>query len=621
LESQGQFYPRARTELVMPVLPDELGEEESGFERRSILDGYEFGEKIGEGGMASVFKGMQLSLRRPVAIKMLNQQMAKHSQVYEAFEREAVIIARLNHPNIIHVIDRGIRYHGNSEQGQPFFIMEFIDGIDLARLMSEGQLPLQKKLDICVQICKALSYAHKNGVIHRDVKPGNIIVDQDFNVKVLDFGIALFFESKSPGDDSATTPNAVGLQDGSERDVMGTLNYMAPELNASAAKATALSDIYSLGVIMYELFAGQLPNQAQRLKAPKDTPLPNTVAPLIMRCLSPETDKRPRSMIDLHDQLLVLLRGSHLDKKRVQRANDSINNKKTFSLLDIIREQADSAVYLFIEKNSGNQFVVKKSSGHDQGLDTGKQLSQLSHRNIVRVHGVSKNERAYIVVMDYQRGGSLQERLAKPFTLATFLPVARQLLNALAFSHKHHIIHGNLRPSNILFDENDVVKVSDFGLSHHVDNNQNNKAQQFAAAFAVKDEPSCPQGDLYACGVIFHLMLLGALPRHNNGQLQVGRAFKRLPENLQTVLFGLLVQQLPSRYKDATTVLRDLEVFSNAMPTQVWTPTEPVVEQKNTGRKKKVLLLLLVVLLALVAGNVGFLTYVENIWSLNNLLR
>ena len=576
--------------------------ENSGF----LLDGYAIGEQIGEGGMATVYRGTQLSLLRPVAIKMLNQHMAKHSQVYEAFEREAVIIARLNHPNIIHVIDRGIRPAAKSDHGQPFFIMEYVDGIDLARLMTEGQLPLQKKLDICVQICKALSYAHKNSVIHRDVKPGNILVDQDFNVKVLDFGIALFYgSSQSIGTTQNTSADSIPPPqthaDSNDRSVMGTLNYMAPELNASAAKATALSDIYSLGVIMFELFAGHLPSQAQRLKPHRETPLPASVAPLIMRCLSPEPEKRPRSMIDLHDQLLVLLRGSHLDKKRVKRANDSINNRKTFSLLDIIREDGNSAVYLFIERNSGNQIIVKKTAGDYCGFETGKQLSQLSHRNIVRVHGTSKNERAFIVVMDYQRGGSLQERLAQPYGIDKFIPVARQILSALAFVHRHHIIHGNLRPSNILFDENDVVKVSDFGLNHHDSGQQNTKQQAPARVFAVNNEPLCPQSDLYACGVIFHLMLLGALPRHQNGQLQTGRAFRRLPDVLQAVLKGLLVQQLASRYRDANTVIQELEKQSQYMPTQVWN-TEVTLATGVTNKRARKGVLLLLLLAAVLIG-------------------
>jgi serine/threonine-protein kinase len=612
---QGQALPFTNT----PFSPVQADDMETSPAHTSILDGYEFGEKIGEGGMAAVYRGQQLSLRRPVAIKMLNQQMAKHSQVYEAFEREAVIIARLNHPNIIHVIDRGITHLGNGGQGRPFFIMEFIDGIDLARLIQEGHLPLQKKIEICLQICKALSYAHKNGVIHRDVKPGNVIVDEDFNVKVLDFGIALFYQDENvhrdefrrhdnPGKHgSQAQPNhALGLQDGSERDVMGTFNYMAPELNASAAQATALSDIYSLGVIMYELFAGHLPSHSQRLQAPKETPLPASVASLVMRCLSPEPQKRPRSMIELHDQLLVLLRGAHLDKQRVKRANDSINNRKTFSLLDIIREQTDSAVYLFIEKHSGHQFVVKKTTGDYSGFETGQHLAQLSHRNIVRVHGTSKNERAFIVVTDYQRGGSLQERLVQAYKVENFLLVARQICRGLAFAHQHNIVHGNLRPSNILFDENDVVKVGDFGLSHHVESSQSSKAQALATAFSVKDEPHCPQKDLYACGVIFHLMLLSALPRFHNDELQTGRAFKRLPEDLQHLLQNLLQRNLVQRYKNVQQILADFEKLSDAMPTQVWSKAPKPGMFMPANNKKKVLLLLLCVLLTLLAANAGF---------------
>lgn len=613
--------------------PPSLKKTEPGIAATVELAGYEFGEKIGEGGMATVYRGHQLSLERPVAIKMLNQQMAKHSQVYEAFEREAVIIARLNHPNIIHVIDRGIASANHDADGRPYFIMEYIDGIDLARLIAEGQLPLQKKIEICLQICKALSYAHKNGVIHRDVKPGNVLVDEDFNVKVLDFGIALFYGGEGYGgetyagesypgenydnrafDGNKNSAGAEGMQDGSERDVMGTFNYMAPELNASAAKATASSDIYSLGVIMYELFAGQLPSHSQRTKPAKETPLPSSVAALVMRCLSPEPDKRPRSMVDLHDQLLVLLRGAHLDKKQVKRANDSINNRKTFSLLDIIREGDESAVYLFIEKHSGQQFVVKKSSGNDQGLEVGRRLAQLSHRNIIRVHGTSKNERTAIVVMDYQRGGSLQDRLVQTVELNKFSLIARQICNGLTYAHRHHVVHGNLRPSNILFDENDVVKLSDFGLPHHHQANLSSKAQLLDGAFSVAGEPLCPQSDLYALGVIFHLMLLGVPPRFHNEVLQVGRAFKRLPEALQALLQGLLQRKVTDRYRDVQEVVSKLEQLSDSMPTQVWAQkSAPTAGQQRPNNRRLLLLFMLFLVTVMAAANAGVIALWEGI--------
>lgn len=584
------------------------------------LPGYEFTERIGEGGMATVFKGRQLSLDRSVAIKVLNQQMCKHDQVYEAFEREAVIIARLNHPNIIHVIDRGITEHGT-----PFFIMEYVDGVDLSTLMREGQLPLQKKIEICLQICKALSYAHKNGVIHRDVKPANVLVDSELNAKVLDFGIALFYQDESYEDDS-------GIQDGSERDIMGTYNYMAPELSASAAKATFKSDIYSLGVIMYELFAGVLPTQQQRLKPPKDSGLPDSVADLVMSCLSPKPDKRPRSMIDIYERLLLLLHGSHLNKQQIKRANDSVNNRKTFSLLDVVRESSDSAVYLFIEKNSGHQFIVKKTVGRFDGFEAGKRLAKISHPHIARVHGASKNDRAFIVVMDYLRGGSLQERLLRPYDFAEFLRLARQLCQGLLYAHSQQLLHGNLRSNNILFDDNNNIKIADFGMLQHLGTEDDdvselsgdskgksaNKKKQKNNEFNYRlpQEPLCPQSDIYALGVIFYLMLIGALPRFHNDELQLGRAFKRLPQEIQALLQHMLKRNVTERPRHLKEVIAVFDQYSTDMPTQVWSTggdiSGKLSDAAKQARRKKLLAFLLVLLVCVVSVNAGILLYVRD---------
>jgi len=197
-------------------------------DRQVNLDGYSGLSKIGEGGMAFIYRGIQDSLDRPVAIKILTNELEDHDEARHRFERESVIIARLNHPNIIHVIDRGI-----NTDGLPYFVMEYIDGLDLSNAVQAMQLDHYNKMSIIIQLLKVLSYAHKNNVIHRDIKPDNILLDEDCNIKILGFGIAQFYDEKS----QITERTLHGT-------VMGTYNYMPPEQRSSAGNVTAKSDIY-----------------------------------------------------------------------------------------------------------------------------------------------------------------------------------------------------------------------------------------------------------------------------------------------------------------------------------------------------------------------------------------
>jgi len=567
------------------------------------LAGYKFGQVIGEGGMATVFRGQQLSLSRPVAIKVLNQQLAKHSQVREAFERESLIIARLNHPNIIQVIDRGV-----TEENSPYFVMEYVDGVDLVTLIRQGQLPLARKISICLQICKALAYAHKNGVIHRDIKPGNVIVDRDYNVKVLDFGIAQF----NPVEGEQGTAVMGG---GSEQDVMGTLAYMAPELHHSFARANEKSDIYSLGRVMFELFAGFLPITIDKPLAHYGEEVSKPLDRLVMACVAEDVDRRPNSVQEVHDVLLQSLHGAHLDKAQVQRAQESVN-QKSFRLLDVLRENEFGAVYLFREKTSGRQLIVKKHSGCFDGYTTGKRLAGLTHSNLVKVHGVSKNPRAFIVVMDYLPGGSLQERLVRPFPVNDFLPIARQVCAGLIYAHRNHTVHGNLRASNVLFDERGVAQITDFGLREHYSDdrrapNGGDSVGRKKNWYSLPDEPVTVQKDVYACGVIFYQMLMGDLPNWHKGRLQAGRTFKRLPAELQAVLVRMLEPDPDKRFGAMAQVAASLDELSDNMATQVWPKALTVAEeapvQPGKTRKLKVLWLLLLALAVLVAVNAGML--------------
>jgi predicted Ser/Thr protein kinase len=197
---------------------------------------------LGKGGMGAVYKARQPALDRFVALKLLPPQADAGAGFAERFNREARALARLSHPNIVAVHEFG------QLNGQHYFVMEFVDGVNLRQLQRSGRLSAREALQIVPQICDALQYAHDEGVVHRDIKPENVLVDRKGRVKIADFGLA-----KILGREATDRPLT------GEGQVMGTPHYMAPEQVEHPLEVDHRADIYSLGVVFYEMLTGELP--------------------------------------------------------------------------------------------------------------------------------------------------------------------------------------------------------------------------------------------------------------------------------------------------------------------------------------------------------------------------
>ncbi|HUT45822.1 MAG TPA: serine/threonine-protein kinase [Sedimentisphaerales bacterium] len=202
-------------------------------------------ELLGQGGMGVVYKARQQQLDRLVALKILPPQIGRTEAFAERFTREARSLARLSHPRIVMIYD-----FGHTEAGLYYFIMEFVDGTDLRRVIQAGELSASEALTIIPQICEALQYAHEEGIVHRDIKPENILLNRKGQVRIADFGLAKLLDRPATGPTSMLTK--VGQQ-------MGTPHYMAPEQIEHPSEVDHRADIYSLGVVFYEMLTGELP--------------------------------------------------------------------------------------------------------------------------------------------------------------------------------------------------------------------------------------------------------------------------------------------------------------------------------------------------------------------------
>jgi eukaryotic-like serine/threonine-protein kinase len=255
-----------------------------------VADRFEVEELLGTGGMSSVFRARDRVLDRSVALKIIHEHFSRDPEYVERFRREARAIARLTHPNIVTVIDRG------EFQGRQYIVFEHVRGETLKDLLRrEGPLPVERALGLTEQIARGLAFAHGHGIVHRDVKPQNVLLDEDGGVKVTDFGIARSLDAG----EALTETGAV----------LGTGDYIAPE-QASGQPVDERSDQYSLGVLLYELLTGEVPYRGDNpmtvaMRHLRD-PVPSArerrpeIAPavdeLVRRALAKDPDERFPSM-------------------------------------------------------------------------------------------------------------------------------------------------------------------------------------------------------------------------------------------------------------------------------------------------------------------------------------
>ena len=275
-----------------------------------INDRYEIIRSIGEGGMANVYLAQDTILDRKVAVKILRGDLAEDEKFVRRFQREAISASSLNDPNIVEVYDVG------EDNGKYFIVMEYVQGLTLKQLIKKrGSLTLPEVQDIMLQLTSAVAHAHESYIIHRDIKPQNVIILEDGRVKIMDFGIAVALNA---GEFTQTNS------------VMGTVYYIPPE-QANGGAATVKSDIYSLGILMYELVTGHVPFKGdnpvevaiKHMNEPipsiceYDPEMPQSIENIILRASAKNPKNRYDSAWEMHEDLQTALDKDRFNEPKV----------------------------------------------------------------------------------------------------------------------------------------------------------------------------------------------------------------------------------------------------------------------------------------------------------------
>lgn len=283
--------------------------------KRLIADRYEIGSLIGRGGMADVYEGLDTRLGRTVAIKLLKSDLANDPSFEDRFRQEAQASARMAHPTIVRVYDAGEDIEIDSRGNQvkhPYIIMEYVKGKLLRDILHERRLSIEEAVNYASGVLTALEFSHKAGVIHRDIKSANIMITENDQVKVMDFGIA-----RAISDSSATMANTVGI--------MGTAQYFSPE-QAKGENVDARTDLYSTGVLLYEMLAGRAPFKGESAvsvayqhvseAAALPSSFNNLVSPeldqVVLHALAKDRNDRYPSAEEFRDHLIAAANGSPL---------------------------------------------------------------------------------------------------------------------------------------------------------------------------------------------------------------------------------------------------------------------------------------------------------------------
>jgi serine/threonine protein kinase len=327
-------------------------------------------ELLGQGGMGAVYKARQKELDRVVALKILPREIGNAPGFAERFTREARALAKLNHPGIVTLYEFG------KADGLYFFLMEYVDGLNLRRLLNNSRIEPREALAIVPQICDALQYAHDHGIVHRDIKPENILLDRLGNVKVADFGLAKIVEKPIVGSQGFVVPSLGGSDEG-EKDrlkpelhtfaeqhtlpgkILGTPKYMSPEQIEAPDTVDHRADIYALGVVFYQMLTGEMPDKT--LTPPsKKVRIDVRIDEIVLRALEQKPDLRYQQASILKTEVETIV----ADAEKTD-ANSLPSIHRSQAELDAMyRDPANWHLYfLYFCKDDPRIIVPKRISG------------------------------------------------------------------------------------------------------------------------------------------------------------------------------------------------------------------------------------------------------------------
>jgi serine/threonine protein kinase len=568
-------------------------------ERRRIGK-YKILEEIGRGGFAVVYKARDTELDRIVALKVLHPYWTADPDFVTRFRREARAAARLRHPHIVTV------YEASEAEGQLYIAMEYLPGRTLGELLeAERVLPLERALPILEQIADALDHAHAQGVVHRDVKPANVAVEeteQGLQVTLMDFGLV-----KAMAGSSALT---------SQGTLLGSPEYMAPEQAdpEQAAEIGPAADRYALGIVAYQMLTGRVPfpgNIPATLNAHEHKPVPPprslhpSLSGAVEAALRRMLAKAPADRFPSACTFVARLQEAQLHPTISTRVEVAMNQEligDRYQIIEKVGEGGFSEVSLAIDRHLNRKVAVKRSSlrsldatHRERFLSEARILANVRHRHIITIYSLEERDDYLYIVMEYADQGSLLDQInASPGGLPIdyVVDVGIAMCKALSVVHSEGIIHRDVKPHNILLiteqgEGRPVPKLADFGLARDITRTpitptgqQPVGTLQYMPPEALKGRKADARWDAYALGATLYQALTRHLPLGDRIE-EVVRNLGRpptpprnyrsdVPVWLEKAILKALAPNRDRRYSTMRQMLADLESGGQEQPAGRW---------------------------------------------------
>lgn len=581
---------------------------------------------LGERGKLMVYRAHDPKLDRVVAIKMLLPEFTVNHQVRANFRREIELIAALEHPSIIQVYDFG------DYQEQPYVVMPYMESGTLETRLKDGPLTLRELAPIIERVAAALETAHTYGILHQQVQPANILFDTDGAAYLSDFDIFGVFDDSKPVLESELSPYFSPEQLElalAEANIITNLT-IDPQDRPSPLKVDHLSDIYSLGVVIFEALTGQLPykNGLAHLVEPLpqlnqlNPKLPQTWQMIINRAMAKKPAERyqsakrlarhVREVADGRWYLSQLMEPSQPETRppsppfRVTSERDTVSTSSSSSSVTIGRYQVEKElgrggmgiVYKAYDPEIKRYVAVKVLPREFTAIPKFRErfqqeaefVARLHHESIVSIYDFGNHEGQPFIVMRYLPGGTLAHRLESGtrLTLRMMAPIIDQIATALGVAHQQNIVHQDVKPANIIFDEQGQAFLSDFGiaviaeaaaavagLERNLSGTPEYMSPEQVDASMGASGPIDARSDIYSLGIVLFEALLGRFPYHGvtlfdtlTAHLtdpipQIATIAPDLPAMCQTIFDQALAKNPHDRYQTAIDLAQDFNYVAN----------------------------------------------------------